>query len=270
MSDISDYYSNSDSDSDVSEIETPVKKMKPQLSFTKPKNNIQGYENDSDNEESENEQEGGASEDDELENDESNENNSTNEDSDESENDEKEDDDDDISINEEGEIVTNTKNKALKTPKSKKSKVVIEPEFDDDEDEDEEDDDDEKYLQKFDNELTKNYIASFHPECMNHNFDEIIKMTKIVKDNDGIIIDPLHKTVPYLTKYEKARIIGQRAKQIETGSKPFVKVPEHVIDGYVIAELELQQKKIPFIIRRPLPGGGSEYWNLRDLENIGF
>ena len=262
MSDISDYYSNSDSDSDVSVIETPVTKIKTPMSFTKPKNNIQEYENDSDSEESENEQEGGASEVDEVEN----ENESTNEESEESDNDDKEEDDDDISINEEGEIVTNAK---IKTPKPKKSKVIIEPDIDD-EDEDSDDDDDEKYLQKFDNELTKNYIASFHPECMNHNFDEIIKMTKIVKDNDGIIIDPLHKTIPYLTKYEKARIIGQRAKQIETGSKPFVKVPEHVIDGYVIAELELQQKKIPFIIRRPMPGGGSEYWNLRDLENIGF
>ena len=262
MSDISDYYSNSDSDSDVSVIETPVTKIKTPMSFTKPKNNIQGYENDSDNEESDNEQEGGASEVDEVEN----ENESIDEESEESDNDDKEEDDDDISINEEGEIVTNTK---IKTPKPKKSKVIIEPDIDD-EDEDSDDDDDEKYLQKFDNELTKNYIASFHPECMNHNFDEILKMTKIVKDNDGIIIDPLHKTIPYLTKYEKARIIGQRAKQIETGSKPFVKVPEHVIDGYVIAELELQQKKIPFIIRRPMPGGGSEYWNLRDLENIGF
>ena len=31
---------------------------------------------------------------------------------------------------------------------------------------------------------------------------------------------------------------------------------------------ELEQKKIPFIIRRPLPSGGSEYWHLRDLEVI--
>ena len=29
---------------------------------------------------------------------------------------------------------------------------------------------------------------------------------------------------------------------------------------------ELEEKKIPFIIRRPLPNGGSEYWNVSDLE----
>ena len=49
-----------------------------------------------------------------------------------------------------------------------------------------------------------------------------------------------------------------------------MRVPENVVDGYIIAELELQQKRIPFIIRRPLPNGGCEYWNLKDLEIISF
>jgi DNA-directed RNA polymerase I, II, and III subunit RPABC2 len=95
-------------------------------------------------------------------------------------------------------------------------------------------------------------------------------MTKVVRNADGIIIDKLHRTIPYLTKYEKARILGQRAKQINSGAYPFVKVPETVIDGYIIAEMELKQKRIPFIIRRPLPNGGSEYWKVQDLEDISF
>ena len=95
-------------------------------------------------------------------------------------------------------------------------------------------------------------------------------MVKVIRDKDGIIVDDLHKTIPFLTKYERARILGQRAKQINSGSTTFVKVPENVIDGYLIAELELKEKKIPFIIRRPLPNGGSEYWSLRDLEDISF
>jgi hypothetical protein len=41
-----------------------------------------------------------------------------------------------------------------------------------------------------------------------------------------------------------------------------------MIDGYLIAERELKEKRIPFILRRPLPGGGIEYWNVRDLEQI--
>jgi DNA-directed RNA polymerase subunit K/omega len=40
------------------------------------------------------------------------------------------------------------------------------------------------------------------------------------------------------------------------------------MDGYVIAQKELEDKKIPFIIRRPLPNGGSEFWRLNDLQII--
>lgn len=140
----------------------------------------------------------------------------------------------------------------------------------DDDDQDEEDEDGELYLQKFDKEVNQNYIMDFHPECVLHNYEEISAMTTVIRDNNNIIIDPLHRTIPFLTKYEKARILGQRAKQINSGATPFVKVPENVIDGYLIAELELAEKRIPFIIRRPLPNGASEYWNIKDLEIVGF
>lgn len=144
----------------------------------------------------------------------------------------------------------------------------------DDENNDEEDDDEEEedstYLQKFNSDMNKNYIVDCHPECLNHNYDEISILSRVVRDKNNIIIDELHRTVPFLTKYEKARILGQRAKQINYGAKALIKIPDNVIDGYIIAELELLQKKIPFIIRRPIPGGGSEYWNVKDLENISF
>jgi DNA-directed RNA polymerase I, II, and III subunit RPABC2 len=159
------------------------------------------------------------------------------------------------------EAVTNKKSAKGKTKKP----VQIELPSDD-----EDEDYDDSYLQKFDSEVTKNYINDFHPECLIQNYDEITKLTTVVRDSNNIIVDPLHRTIPFLTKYEKARILGQRAKQIETGAKPFISVPENVIDGYVIAELELQQKRIPFVIRRPIPGGAFEYWNIRDLEMILF
>lgn len=153
--------------------------------------------------------------------------------------------------------------------KGKKIKKIPQRIYDDD-DEDEEDADGDNYLKKFDTEMNSNYIINYHPECALQNYDEIIAMTKVTRDKDGIIVDDLHKTIPYLTKYEKARILGQRAKQINSGATPFVKVPENIIDGYLIAQMELEQKRIPFIIRRPLPNGGSEYWSLKDLENISF
>ncbi len=140
----------------------------------------------------------------------------------------------------------------------------------DEEEDSDEDPEGEDYLKKFNQELNKNYIMNFHQESVLQNYDEILKMARVVRDKDGTIIDPFHKTLPYLTKYEKTRIIGQRAKQIDSGATTFVKVPENVIEGYLVAELELKEKKIPFIIRRPLPNGGSEYWHVKDLENIMF
>lgn len=142
-------------------------------------------------------------------------------------------------------------------------------EGEDDEDDDE-DETDELYLQKFNSELNKNYLIDTHPESVIHNQVEISALTTVIRDVNNNIIDDLHVTIPYLTKYEKTRILGQRAKQINTGAKVFVKVPDKVFDGYLIAEMELKEKRIPFIIRRPIPGGGCEYWNLKDLECIDF
>jgi DNA-directed RNA polymerase I, II, and III subunit RPABC2 len=130
------------------------------------------------------------------------------------------------------------------------------------------DDDMDKKLKKFDSEVRDDYLANFHPECMMQNYDEIYNLARVVRDDRGIIVDELHKTLPLLTKYERTRVLGQRAKQINDGAMPFVKVPEGVIDGYLIALKELEEKKIPFIIRRPLPNRGSEYWHLEDLQII--
>ena len=180
---------------------------------------------------------------------------------------EQSDDDSDIEIDEDGEpIKKDVSQKLIKSTQ----KIIKKPQLIVQDDEDEDEDEDDNYLQKFDNDLMKNYINEFHPECLSHNYDEIAKLSIVIRNSDNIIIDPLHKTIPYLTKYEKARILGQRAKQIETGAKPLVKIPENIIDSYIIAELELKEKKIPFIIRRPIPGGACEYWSLKDLEMITF
>ena len=162
---------------------------------------------------------------------------------------------------------------AIKSSKKKKkipAKNIYKPATNFIDDDEEDNDDGEQYLQKFDQSVNENYILNFHPESVLQNYDEILSMTKIIRDTNGLIIDKLHRTIPFLTKYEKSRILGQRAKQINSGAYPFVKVPENVIDGYIIAELELKQQRIPFIIRRPMPNGGSEYWKVKDLEDIAF
>jgi len=166
----------------------------------------------------------------------------------------------------EDEDVVDKKKRTKKIPQ----KTIYKQSYTDEQEQEEEEDDGEMYLQKFDRSLNENYLVNAHPECTVQNYDEILSMIKVVRDKDDIIIDDLHKTIPYLTKYERARILGQRARQIDAGSSPFIKVPENVIDGYIIAEMELKEKRIPFIIRRPLPHGGSEYWSIKDLEDISF
>ncbi len=136
---------------------------------------------------------------------------------------------------------------------------------DEDEDEDEEE---EQPLEKIDFDLKESFLTNFHPEKVYHNYDEVYNLSKVVRNKNNEIIDELHKTIPFLTKYEKAKILGMRANQINTGGKPFITLDSNIIDGFVIAQMELEQKKIPFIIRRPMPNGGSEYWKISDLEFI--
>ena len=77
--------------------------------------------------------------------------------------------------------------------------------------------------------------------------------------------DPKHRTYPFLTLYEKTKIIGLRANQLSQGARPIIPVPDYVTDVRDIARLELEQKRLPYIIKRPIPTGKFEYWRLYDL-----
>lgn len=139
-------------------------------------------------------------------------------------------------------------------------------EDDEDEDDEDADKDSSEYFQKLKSNVRESYVDTYHPETMSHNYDEIQTLARVVRNSAGVIVDDLHRTIPIMTKYEKTRILGQRAKQINEGAPTFIKIDSTVIDGYLIAVKELEQKKTPFIIRRPLPNGGSEYWRVQDLE----
>jgi len=137
---------------------------------------------------------------------------------------------------------------------------------DEDEDDEDADRDSSEYFQKLTSSVSESYIETYHPESMSHNYDEIQTLSRVVRNSAGVIVDDLHRTIPIMTKYEKTRVLGQRAKQLNEGAPAFIKIDSTVIDGYLIAVKELEQKKTPFIIRRPLPNGGSEYWRIQDLE----
>ena len=133
-------------------------------------------------------------------------------------------------------------------------------------DSDEDEDLEVNYLKKIDDKMKKNILKTFHPECIQKNFDEINFMCVTERDKNNIIIDKNHKTIPFLSKYERCRVIGTRVKQLNSGAKPLIELKEAILDNYIIANRELRAKKLPFIIQRPIANGKSEYWNINDLE----
>ena len=137
---------------------------------------------------------------------------------------------------------------------------------------DEEDDesDDEDSLKKLERDIDNDKLIESHPEIIQNNYNEILALCNIVRNDKGVIVDNLHRTYPFISKYEYARIVGIRAKQLNNGADPFIKVARGVIDGFTIAKLEMDAKKVPFIIARPLPNGSREYWKVQDLEMIHF
>lgn len=71
-------------------------------------------------------------------------------------------------------------------------------------------------------------------------------------------------TTRYLTKYERARVLGTRALQISMNAPVMVELAGET-DPLDIAAKELREKKIPFIVRRYLPDGSYEDWSVEEL-----
>jgi DNA-directed RNA polymerase subunit K/omega len=98
-------------------------------------------------------------------------------------------------------------------------------------------------------------------DCLYNNIDfeeDYDEKEEKVEDNQRI-------TINRMTKYEKVRIIGIRAKQIMTGANILIKGVENKTPSE-IAELELKYNMIPFKIKRRLPNGRCEIWKLSELE----
>ena len=94
---------------------------------------------------------------------------------------------------------------------------------------------------------------------------------EILNDDDmggaqpGMKTDPSKRiTTPYMTKYERARVLGTRALQIAMCA-PLMVEPNGDTDPLQIAMRELKEKKIPMIIRRYLPDGSYEDWGIDEL-----
>jgi len=109
-------------------------------------------------------------------------------------------------------------------------------------------------------------LYALHPELIIDYTETLMNRIplKIVQPSDSKP-DPHHTTYPFVTLYEKTKVIGLRANQLSQGARPFIIVPKEVTDVRDIARLEFQQKRLPYIIKRPLPDGTFEVWRLADL-----
>lgn len=88
---------------------------------------------------------------------------------------------------------------------------------------------------------------------------------KIGKRAVGKAIPPSERTTTnYMTKYERARLLGTRALQLSMNAPPMVELQGET-DPLQIAMKELRERKIPLIIRRNLPDGSYEDWSVNEL-----
>ncbi|KAF1913842.1 RNA polymerase, subunit omega/K/RPB6 [Ampelomyces quisqualis] len=83
-------------------------------------------------------------------------------------------------------------------------------------------------------------------------------------ENSKRVDNDKRTTTPYMTKYERARVLGTRALQI-SGNAPVLIDVEGMTDPLQIAAKELQEKKIPLVVRRYLPDGFYEDWTCEEL-----
>jgi DNA-directed RNA polymerase I, II, and III subunit RPABC2 len=129
----------------------------------------------------------------------------------------------------------------------------------------------EEYFKKTDATMRSQFVATHHPEIQMPSYDEIRIISKVKRNEKGLVDDPRHRTEPFVRKYERARIIGERAVQLANGAEPLIPMEgdtARYLSEIEIASREFEQKLLPFIIFRPLPHGGGEFWKLADLETL--
>lgn len=108
-------------------------------------------------------------------------------------------------------------------------------------------------------------LYKHHPETCVDYTDAVIPKVPLQQAPPDSRTDPNHLSPPFLTVYERTKILGTRTNQLAEGARPFVTVPEHIIHPLDIAKLELEQRRLPFIVKRPMPDGTFEFWRLSDL-----
>ena len=108
-------------------------------------------------------------------------------------------------------------------------------------------------------------LYKFHPETVVDYVETVIPRVPLQQAPPDAGGDTNHKSPPFLTVFERTKILGTRTNQLADGARPFVIVPEYMKNPLDIAKLELEQRRLPFIVKRPMPDGTFEFWRLSDL-----
>ena len=109
-----------------------------------------------------------------------------------------------------------------------------------------------------------------HPECRVYYVEEVTpKLVLLAAPPDHPMRegapDENHRRRPWLSQFERTKIVGFRANQLAQGAKPYIPVPSHIIHTVDIARLELAERRLPFIVARVMPDGNFEFWRLSDF-----
>lgn len=99
-------------------------------------------------------------------------------------------------------------------------------------------------------------IIKFKLNFLNKNIESTVTM-------DTETVSKYENT---LTKFEKARVIGQRAMQLSLGAPPLVDITG-MRDALEIARKELKENKIPIIIRRTYPNGETKDFAVSEMNS---
>ncbi|KAI8353741.1 DNA-directed RNA polymerases I, II, and III subunit RPABC2 [Mortierella sp. GBAus27b] len=112
------------------------------------------------------------------------------------------------------------------------------------------------------------------PEMMEEEHDEngnLIRKDKVeIGKPSGFPLPPKavakedRTTTPYMTKYERARILGARALQISMNAPVLVDLDGET-DSLNIAMKELNNRMIPLVVRRYLPDNTYEDWEVSEM-----
>ena len=106
-------------------------------------------------------------------------------------------------------------------------------------------------------------LLKYHPECvLDYEEDEQPSIPLRTTLSEG---DPYHKSMPFLSVFEHTKILGMRTNQLAQGARPYIVVPEHITNVLDIAKLELEQRRLPIIVKRHMPDGTYEKFRLSDM-----